>query len=425
MKRNPASLFDVARSSVVTHLNLLLAVSFLAGLPAPANAQAASTEIPQPNQLILQEQKVLPPDAMPGNYFGRTVAISGATAVIGAIGDRDHQGAAYIYNESDGVWAEGQKLTADDGYVGDGFGSAVALEDDTLVVAGGGAVYVFQRESDTWVQTQKLTASDGVGGDNFGGAISLSGRALVVGASDAIINGQLYQGAAYVFVQANGIWREVQKLTSSDGVAFDNFGSAVAVHGPVIVVGAPSKNVDANNFITGEAYVFARSTGTWNETQALVANDSGLFAAFGSSVALSRNTALIGAPHATANGHPAQGAVYTFAVANGILTQTQMITSDNGVSNDGFGTSVALSGKRAVVGAPAAVNRNGSRGEVYPFRQVGGNWSQVGRITASDGTSDQSFGFTVALDQDFILVGNSSYLHSGAYFYGPPAVGRP
>jgi FG-GAP repeat protein len=293
------------------------------------------------------------------------------------------------------------------------------LENDTLVVAGGGGVYVFQRESDTWSQTQKLTASDGVSGDSFGGAISLSGRTLVIGASHATINGQLYQGAAYVFVRANGSWREVQKLTSSDGVAFDTFGSAVAVHGRIIVVGAPNKDVDKDNFITGEAYVFARATGTWNQTQTLVASDSGLFAAFGFSVALSGNTALIGAPHATANGHAAQGAVYTFAVANGILTETQMITSDDGASNDTFGSSVALSGRRALIGAFSAVNPNGSKGEVYPFRQVGGSWSQVGRITASDGTSLQSFGFTVALDQDALLVGNSSYLDSGAYFYSP------
>lgn len=412
-------------SSAVSHLRIpvrSLILLFTVFLLIPA--------LPSRADLVLQEQKVVPSDGTTDSYFGRAVAINGSTALIAAYGDNNFQGAAYLFTESNGIWSEEQILTASDGLPGDGFGSSVALADDILVVgasganingtSGQGAVYVFRKAGDTWVETQKLIASDGAMNDDFGVAIALSGRTLVVGADNANVNGNFSQGAAYVFTEINGSWTQTQKLTGDDGASFDHLGLALAVQGSTILVGAPSKNI-----LTGEAYVFSRSNHFWNQTQTVIADDSAPFDQFGASLALDHATALIGAPSAIANGHASQGAAYVFASSGGTLTQTQKITSSDGANNDSFGFALALAGNRAIVGAPA---KNSERGEAYAFHAIGDNWSQVGKITPSDGAMDDFFGFAVALERDKLLVGTTpgTVPHVGAaYFYAPPPRNLP
>src|SRR5262249_31444055 len=156
MKKKTTSWSTLPHLRILTHLLLRLFSVFLLtpGLSSKANAQADSNrKFPLPDQLVLQEQKVVPSDGGPDSYFGRAVAIDGSTALIGAIGDNGFQGAAYLFTESNGIWSEGQKLTASDGLPGDRFGSSVVLTGDILVVgapdatvngaAGQGAVYVF------------------------------------------------------------------------------------------------------------------------------------------------------------------------------------------------------------------------------------------------------------------------------------------
>lgn len=400
------------------------------GLSPKAKAQVANRrEIPLPDRPILQEQKVVPSDGTLGN-FGLAVALDGSTALIGA--PFNVGGAAYVYTESNGIWSEAQRLTASDGKQGDSFGLDLDVDGDTLVVAapnatvaGGaeGAVYVFQKQGDDWVQSQKLSARDGGRGDRFGGSVRLSGRALVVGADGADIGQHDLQGAAYVFVEANGVWRQVQKLTGSDSYLFDHFGTFVAIDGSTILVSAPNKVVNQDTQVKGEVYVFALSNGVWTQTQNIIEEEAGVEAYFGASLAIDHGNALIGARFATVNGTLYQGAAYIFAVANGVLTQTQMITASDGASNDDFGVSVALSGNIAMVGADQApVGGHFGQGKAYAFRQVNGTWNQVGTITASDGFPLLTFGAVVALDGDTSLIGDQQ---NAAYFYSPPVTGRP
>src|SRR5438093_4295770 len=158
MKKKTTSCSNLSHLRIRARLLLFLFSVFLLtpGLVSKANAQADSNrQFPLPDQLALQEQKVVPSDGGTDSYFGRAVAIDGATALIGAIGVNDFQGAAYLFTESNGIWSEAQKLTASDGLPGDEFGSSVALVDDILVVgapgatvngaSGQGAVDVFRR----------------------------------------------------------------------------------------------------------------------------------------------------------------------------------------------------------------------------------------------------------------------------------------
>src|SRR6185503_19688910 len=188
-------------------------------------------------------------DAAAGDLFGDSVAVSGDTAVVGAIGDDDggtSSGSAYVFVRSAGVWSQQQKLTASDALAGDEFGYSVAVSGDTAVVGArsdsdagtfSGSAYVFVRSAGVWSQQQKLTASDAAAGDFFGFSVAVSGDTAVVGAifDDDAGSGS---GSAYVFVRSAGVWSQQQKLTASDAAASDSFGASVAVSGDTAVVGA-------------------------------------------------------------------------------------------------------------------------------------------------------------------------------------------
>src|SRR5437660_426640 len=221
---------------------------------------------------------------------------------------------------------------------------------------------------------QKVTASDGTANSFFGSAAALQGNAALIGA-DGDNN---FQGAAYIFLSrsGNGRWTEVQKLTASDGLAGDEFGYRVDLSRNTLVVGAFSATV--NGVVSqGAAYVFTRSTNTWSENQKLLASDGGLFDNFGASVALYRDTFVVGAKGSTVNGHSGQGASYIFTNSGGTLTETQKLTANDGESNANFGNAVALDNDHALIGADVStVGGHTSAGKAYIFTETGGTWGQ-------------------------------------------------
>jgi hypothetical protein len=127
------------------------------------------------------------------------VAISGSTALIGADGKRG-TGAAYVFVQSGTTWSQQTQLTASDTARNDAFGDSVAILGSTAVIgapnnSGTGAAYVFVHSGRSWTEQTKLTASDGVSGDRFGSAVAIYGLEAIVGAP--FRNGEI--GAAYVF----------------------------------------------------------------------------------------------------------------------------------------------------------------------------------------------------------------------------------
>src|ERR1044072_7030528 len=121
-------------------------------------------------------------------------------------------------------------------------------------------------------QEQKVTASDGAAQDNFGWSIALDNNTALAGAPNATVKGHSSQGAAYVFSYSNGNWSEVPKLTASDGASFDNFGYSVALSGNTAVISAWHATINGNP-LQGAAYVFTFADGQWSETAKLTAND--------------------------------------------------------------------------------------------------------------------------------------------------------
>ncbi len=365
--------------------------------------------------------------------FGWSVALSGDTALLGARGDDQAAGSAYVFVRSGSVWSQQQKLTANDAAASDAFGASVAVSGDAALVGapfdsyvGGinaGSAYVFVRSGSTWSQQQKLTASDAANSTwasehAFGGSVALSGDTAVVGAvKDA---GGTGAGSAYVFVRSGSTWSQQQKLTASDAAPNDAFGRSVAVSGDTTVVGAPSDD-HAGGTDAGSAYVFVRSGSLWSQQQKLTASDAAGGDAFGSSVAHFGDTTVVGALHASHAGGAYAGSAYVFVRSGSLWSQQQKLTASDAAANDRFGWSVALSGDTALVSAPYHY----PTGSAYVFVRSGSVWSQQSTLTASDGAAGDYFGRSVAVSGETALVGAPDDGHAGGIYAGSVYVFGP
>jgi uncharacterized protein (TIGR03437 family) len=345
-----------------------------------------------------QQAKLTVVGGSSADLFGTSVSLDGQTAVIGASGNNTTQGAAYIFTGSGSIWNQQVKLTATDGATGDQFGISVSVSGATVLVGASGSAsvpgsaYVFTSSGGIWSQQAKLSATDAAAGDQFGGSVSLSGTTAVTGAA-AKFGGT---GAVYVFLSSGNSWSQQAKLTAADAASGDQFGASVAVSGDSVVAGAPGKNVQ---FATplGGAYIFARTGTTWNQQAELASSDGG--GAFGYSVAVSGVTAVVGEVYNLQE----IGAAFVFVNSGSKWTQQTKLTASDGAPGDEVSWSVAVNGGVALVGTPF---KSAQQGAVYAFVQVGTNWSQQAKMTASDTTSADAFGSAVVVNGQTALIGS-------------------
>jgi hypothetical protein len=361
------------------------------------------------------------------NRFGVSVAADGDTVLVGAYvddGNADYSGSAYIFGRDQGgadAWGQVAKLTAADGATGDWFGRSVSISGDTVVVGAlrdddNGSAYIFNRDqggAHAWGQVAKLTASDGTGYDDFGHSVAISGDTVAVGAYGDNDLG-LYSGSAYIFGRDHGgadAWGQIAKLTASDGASDDYFGWSVSIGGDTVVVGAYGD--DDNADYSGSAYIFGRDQGgadAWGQVAKLTASDGAIGDYFGVSVSTSGDTVVVGALYDDDNADYS-GSAYIFGRDQGgtdAWGQVAKLTASDGASSDYFGYSVAISGDTVVVGADGDDDNGSSSGSVYIFRQDQGGtdaWGQVAKLTASDGARDDAFGISVSISGDSIVVG--------------------
>jgi hypothetical protein len=304
-----------------------------------------------------QQAELTAADGAQNESFGASVAVSGDTAVAGAWQKNSAQGAAYVFTRTGTTWTQQAKLTPGDAADNVGFGYSVAISGDTAVVGSlhQNRAYVFTRTGTAWTQQQKLAASDMASGDLFGNAVAVQGDTAVIGANGKDSS----QGAAYVFTRTGTAWTQQQKLTAGDGVAEDDFGVSVALAGDTVAVGADGKT---NN--RGAAYVFTRTGTTWTQQQRLTPADAADDDTFGFSAAISGDTAVVGA----FGKNSSQGVAYVFKRAGTTWTRREKLTAADGAGGDDFGSAVAVSGGTAVVGAFA---KDSTQGAAYVFTSVG------------------------------------------------------
>ncbi len=319
-----------------------------------------------------QQAKLLPDDGARSDFFGTSVGLSGDVAVVGAPGHNaagDGAGAAYVFVRSGETWTQQAKLQADDLAALDNFGASVAVSGDYVLVGaiGGtngdgdrsGVGYVFRREGEAWTQQAKLFTNDAGPAALVGDAAALDGEVAVLGAPDDDPNLDR-SGAAYVFRREGETWTEPDQITPGDGDFEDEFGNAVAVSGGFIVVGMRLDD-DAGES-SGAAYVFAREGATWAQRGKLVAEDAAGGDAFGASVAVSGDVAVVGAP-----GSGSGGAAYVFTRDGATWRQTTRLTADDTAEGDELGKAVALDGLLALVAAPLNDDRAARAGAAYVF----------------------------------------------------------
>jgi len=401
--------------------------SGLAGVPAAAVrvvSRALGRDDPRGLDPIAQPTQLTAADGAAFDGLGYSVAASGDTLVVGAVnatvGANSGQGAVYVFTGHGSHWTQEAKLTAADGAQGDQLGSSVAISHGAIIAGAPGATvganiaqgaaYVFTHDGSHWTQEAKLTAPDGNANDQLGFSVAASGDTVVAGALDAASGDNPGLGAVYVFTGHGSRWSQEAELTSAAGDPDDGqLGFAVAISGDRLIAGAP----EANDY-QGDAYVFARRGGSWYEAARLTSPDSA-DSLFGVSVAISGKAAAVGTRY-SANG---QGAVYAFAHANSGWTEQAKLTAADGVADDGFGASLAMSHTSLVVGAPlATVNGNASQGAAYVFSRGSSGWTQRAKLTAPGELGD-----SVAVSDGTIVVGASAATVNGnaeqgaAYLY--------
>jgi hypothetical protein len=324
-------------------------------------------------------------DGAAGDDFGLAVALSDDTAVVGAPGHRvannPYQGAAYVFVRTGTAWqAQGSTLAATDGAASDGFGTSVAISGDTLVVGAPshdvgenhdqGAAYVFVRSGATWTQQgPPLFAPDGKTGEAFGTYVGESADSIIVGAPIHQVGAHEYQGAAYVFVRSGDTWtQEGPDLIAPDGGSFDQLGPC-AISGDTVLVGAPF-HVVGTHAQQGAAYRFTRGVHAWTfDGPAWVAPNGAAGDLFGSAVALSDSTALVAAPERKSSGASYLGSVYAFAHTGSVWSASPgALAATGGATDEIFGSSVAVSGATALVGAALhEFGTNPRQGAAYVF----------------------------------------------------------
>ena len=363
----------------------------------PAHSQTLSPEV--------ELESACPPD------------LDGDRAIIGC---RPLAGPE-IYRRVDGVWVREQALgKADPSDPGVLRGAAV-IQGRTAAVSGqidgsaatGGAVYVFRRvgnglEANAWRQEAKLIASDWEPfpvcdpldrGNGFGDALAIDGNRLAVGARfdcESGPGGTEISGAVYVFRRKpDGTWIEEAKLVGSGVDTADQFGWSVSLSGTTLVAGAPFARARGDRI--GSAYVFSRNGRRWTEDLPLPRSGTLTAEDFGISVAVDGTTILVGANRDDDLGDRS-GSVYVYERTGDAWNEAGKILADDGRFADRFGTSVALEGHRALVGATGDDDGVPNSGSAYLFEQVsGGTWQQAGKLTAPDPQRKDEFGLAVSL----------------------------
>ena len=362
----------------------------------------------------------------PGDRFGSAVALSidGSTAIVGAyrddVGGNTDQGSAIVFTRSGNLWTQQGQLTAIGGAASDEFGVSVAISADgnTAIVGaalddvGGngnqGTATLFTRSAGVWAPQQQLIATGGAANDQFGFSVSLSadGNTAIVGTPlDDEANPD--QGSAVVFNRSGTVWSQQQKLTDFNGEC--GYSVALSADGNTALIGEAYDDL-GGNVNRGSAAVFTRSGGTWSKQANLSGSGGADNDQFGWSVALSSdgNTAIVGAPFhdVGANGDPGRATVFTRSGT--VWSEQAHFTDSGGAANDQFGYSVALSGdgNRAFVGVPLDNAPGTDQGSAVVFTRSGSVWSQLTRVTGSDG----QFGIAVATSTDGVTAIAGTYL---------------
>ena len=377
---------------------------------------------------------------------GPTVDLDGTVLVVGSpwtkLGTTPYVGRVTVLRWNGSTWLDEQELTSSDPAASEFFGSAVAVQGNTVFVGvpedaiGGvddmGSVRVFSRDGASWIESQVLTALGGEADDFFGMSLAVSGDVLVVGACSDTVGAYDLLGSARVFRLVGRSWVEQATLTPFDGFGADRFGYSVDIDGDVIVVGAlfdfpnPGKH--------GSASVFRWNGSVWAAEQLLtaenIAEEQEEQERFGRSVSVSGDVIVVGAPRDSVFGQPEAGSATVFRWDGATWVREQYLVA--GVhAGMNSGDSVSVSGDTIVLGAPAESPWSGqAKGNAQVYRWSGASWEAAETLGLGDvpgattGIYADDFGDAVALEGGTAVVAipglkvGDNVAQGGVFVYG-------
>ena len=264
----------------------------------------------------------------------------------------------------------------------------------------------------------------------FGWAVSLTGRhdrdsanIAIVGAPQDLhgakpvkrpegLETKGMKGAAYIFIRSGDTWKQQAKLAAPDPEDEDAFGFAVSIDRNTAIVGVPMDDDAGNN--SGSAYIFVRDGNAWKQQAKLVPQDLVGFDAFGGAVFVHGNTAIVGANGHSHNGLRFAGAAYVFVREGTTWVEQAKLTADDAASTDSFGKSVALFNDTIVVGAPLAdIEGKKDAGAAYVFAREGDTWKRRVKLIRKVERKGDQFGSGVAVAGNIAIVGAAGVDEAG------------
>ena len=350
--------------------------------------------------------------ASPGvaEYYGSSVSISGDFAIVGSDGDFNHGaycGAAFIYRIESDKWVQMQKIIEPPTSTNDFFGTSVSISGNYAVIGipqyinGGievGAITIYQYDGANWVFMQRIVNTGGTAGERFGRSVAVSGNRIIVGApydDNSFTN----QGSISIYQYNGASWVLMQKIYDASGAANDNFGFSVSISGDIAIAGAP--NDDNGAFADqGSASVYRYMAGSWVFSIRNTNPSARASVFWGTSVGVSGNSIIIGAPGDIVGANTNQGSI-SFFDFNGVnWIYGGKYNNPSGLQNDRLGNHVSISGDYAFAGAEnAQIGANINQGSSLIFFRFGVNlWQRLITITDPVGAADNLFGTCTALD---------------------------
>jgi len=314
--------------------------------------------------------KLFAADGARSDEFGRAVDVEGEIIVVGAIGDDDqgfNNGAAYVFGKTAGGWKQTQKLVADDASLFSQyrFGRSVAVSGDAAIVGARGAAYAFRLIDNAWIQEDEFVGAT----PSFGISVDLCGDVAVVGEPDAENVNSLSLGKVYVFRFDGENWQQEDTLSLGTDLDVADFGHVVSVSLDHIYVAAVRDQCfdDASNQAP-VSYLFHRDGTTWRRIGRQEPYVDPACQVYELDIAISGNTAVLGAPrHRPTQVH--DGAVFVFG-CDGVDWEQQSKLLRYELGHEAFGTSVAVDADRVVIGDQSGSN-------LYVYQPRGEEWAET------------------------------------------------
>ncbi len=371
-----------------------------------------------------QTQKLTAPDGQRFDEFGRSVAIDGNTAVVGAFGENtggDNAGALYVYTRNRGAWKQQAKLTLLNPSPEQQLGLHVSLDGDTIASGVGdedelgnltGSVRIFERRRGVWSEQAKIVAPNGKANESFGVPVIpvVRGDLLAVGDFSAPVDGVENAGAVYVFRRQGQQWLPLGKITAPKPRRNALFGYNLDLSDKYLAINARSEHLSGST-LHSVVYAYERvgSRFVLRDRIALRDVDGTPIDFLVESLAISGDRVVAGAPFSDAFG-TFSGAAYVFKRRGTRWIKQQTLAASDADLNDLFGISVAIDRRTIVIGAWGDKDDSGElfQGAAYVFSERDGHWRQVSKLRAADGTSTDGFGQAVAVSGQNAISGAAS-----------------